>query len=269
MDTSKKHDAWSDGSSYELYMGRWSRKIAVEFLKWLDKPVDLDWLEVGCGSGALTSAILKNASPTTLDAIDPSEGFVESTKRSVSDSRISVNIGTSEKLQFDNSSKDIVVSGLVLNFIDDKEKALAEMMRVARSTGTVAFYVWDYPGAGVEFMRYFWNAAVECDPEAKNFTEGARFSYCNEKDLLTIAKKAGLVNLKSTALEVLSVFNSFDDLWEPFTLGVGPAPGYCANLPSEQRDRIRETLYSHLPIQVDGSIQLKLRAWAISGNIDG
>jgi ubiquinone/menaquinone biosynthesis C-methylase UbiE len=267
MDKSNKHDAWNDGASYESYMGRWSRKIAVEFLRWLDMSARLDWLEVGCGSGALTSTILTRTSPNTVHAIDPSEGFVEATNRSISDARLSVAVGKGDDLRFSDASMDIVVSGLVLNFIDNKEEALAEMVRVAKPSGKIAFYVWDYPGAGVEFMRYFWKAAVECDPEAEKYTEGQRFSYCNERDLLAIAGDAGLLRLKSTALEVASIFTSFDDYWQPFTLGVGPAPGYCAKLPEAQREKIRESLRSQLPIMEDGSIHLKLKAWAISGDV--
>ncbi len=261
----EQHDAWNDGSSYENYMGRWSRLIANRFIEWIDQAPNQDWMEVGCGSGALTSTILDQTNPRSVLAIDPSEGFVNTTLSNASDSRLSAKVGDGTSLGADDSSKDAVVSGLVLNFIPDQHKALSEMRRVSRPGGCVAFYVWDYPGAGVEFMRHFWNAAIEVDPEAVKFTEGTRFAYCNEDDLRTLAENAGLSNLKSRAIEVPSVFRSFDDYWLPFTLGVGPAPGYCANLPAAQREQIRAKLEADLPIAADGSIELNLRAWAISG----
>lgn len=265
MDASKRHDVWNDGTSYEAYMGRWSRRIAVQFVHWLDRPAALDWLEVGCGSGALTAAILSDGDPATLESIDSSEGFVETTRRNCTDSRLTVKCGDGEQLDVDDACKDVVVSGLVLNFIENRSKALAEMRRVARPDGTVGFYVWDYPGAGVEFMRHFWSAAIACDPEAGRFTEGSRFSFCTEVGLLELADGASLTRLRSTTIEVESLFASFDDFWHPFTLGVGPAPGYCASLSDDHRDRLRQTLVEQLPIQADGSIPLKLRAWAIAG----
>lgn len=246
-------------------MGRWSRKIAEEFIQWLDMPSELDWMEVGCGSGALTSSILSVANPRRLDSIDPSEGFVKTTVENVSDERLFVSIGHSEHLKNPNDSKDAVVSGLVLNFVESRDRSLAEMLRVAKPGGKVAFYVWDYPGAGVEFMRHFWNAATQCDPNAQQFTEGKRFSWCNENELMAISNSAGLRNLTSRAVEVRSEFESFEDYWQPFTMGVGPAPGYCSNLSTEKQNEIRSVLQQELPISKDGSIKLNLRAWAIAG----
>lgn len=267
METSKKHDAWSNGSSYESYMGRWSRRIAAEFVDWLDKPPELDWLEIGCGSGALTSQILSIANPRRLDSVDPSEGFVQTTTENIVDDRLFVSVGNSEHLEFPDASKSVVVSGLVLNFIENRDLALSEMMRIVKPGGTVAFYVWDYPDAGVEFMRHFWSAAIQCDPDAIQFTEGKRFSWCNEGELKSIATNAELTNITSRAIEVPSIFNSFDDYWRPFTLGVGPAPGYCANLPAQKREEIRATLEKQLPQSADGSIHLNLRAWAVAGEV--
>ena len=267
MEDSKKHDAWNDGSSYEGYMGRWSRKIAVEFVEWLNMPSELDWMEVGCGSGALTSSILSVANPRRLDSIDPSQGFVKTTVENVNDERLFASVGRSEHLEYADASKDVVVSGLVLNFVEDRDQSLAEMTRVVKPGGKVAFYVWDYPGAGVEFMRHFWNAAIQCDPNAQQFTEGKRFAWCNENELMSVCSSVGLLNPTSRAVEVPSVFDSFEDYWRPFTKGVGPAPGYCANLPADKQDEIRSTLQRQLPISEDGSIKLNLRAWAIAGEV--
>jgi SAM-dependent methyltransferase len=162
-----------------------------------------------------------------------------------------------------DQSRDSVVSALVLNFIPDKEQALKEMVRVCRPGGTVAFYIWDYPGGGVEFMGAFWQAAVSIDPEAADLAEDKRFPYCTQDGLKSLASAAGLVEIKSTPIEAPAVFKSFDDFWTPFTLGAGPAPGYCLNLEPEAREHLRSTLQNRLRNQDDGSIPMKIRAWGI------
>jgi hypothetical protein len=137
------------------------------------------------------------------------------------------------------------------------------MARVARAGATVAFYVWDYPGGGVEFMRAFWNAAVSLDPEAKDLTEDRRFPFCTREGLVQLASEAGFLSVESTAIEAPTVFRDFDDYWTPFTLGAGPAPGYCVTLDPAARERLRERLRATLPSAEDASIPLKVRAWAV------
>ena len=155
MAETSRHDAWQAGEPYDFYMGRWSRQIAPRFLDWLDAPAGLDWLEIGCGTGALSSAILAQCEPKSLLAIDPSEGFLKKARENVPDARARFQVGDAQALPADTASMDVIVSSLVLNFVPDREKALAEMKRVGRIAARVGFYVWDYPGGGVEFMRAF------------------------------------------------------------------------------------------------------------------
>ena len=263
MIENSRHDAWNAGDSYDAYMGRWSRQISAKFLDWLGLPKQLEWLEVGCGTGALSESILSKCEPVSLLGIEQSEGFVTTARNNVADSRVEFKVGDAQDLALPEQSRDSVVSALVLNFIPDKEKALDEMIRVCRSGGTVAFYVWDYPGGGVEFMRAFWQAAISLNPEAADLAENKRFPYCTQVGLENLAFAAGLVDIKSTPLEAPAVFKSFDDFWHPFTLGAGPAPGYCMNLEPEAREQLRSTLLDRLPIQVDGTIPMKIRAWGI------
>lgn len=263
MDETSRHDAWQAGESYDLYMGRWSRRIAPRFLEWLKPSHHLDWVEVGCGTGALSAAIISACNPKSLLSIDPSEGFLAQAGRNVTDRRVSFRMGDARALPADDESADVVVSGLVLNFVADRNKALHEMARVARAGATVAFYVWDYPGGGVEFMRAFWNAAVSLDPEAKDLTEDRRFPFCTREGLVQLASEAGFLSVESTAIEAPTVFRDFDDYWTPFTLGAGPAPGYCVTLDPAARERLRERLRVTLPSAEDASIPLKVRAWAV------
>jgi SAM-dependent methyltransferase len=258
-----RHDAWQAGEAYDFYMGRWSRKIAPRFLNWLDAIQGLGWLEVGCGTGALSASILAQCNPSTLVAIDPSDGFIATARSNITDERARFALGDAQDLHFATASRDVVVSGLVLNFVSDRQKALTEMKRVARSGGLIGFYVWDYAGGGVEFMRLFWDAAVSIDPAAVELTESRRFPFCTSEGLIDLAMQAGLAEVACTALEVPTLFTDFDDYWHPFTLGTGPAPGYCKSLDPALRQRLKETLNEMLPHTDAGSIPLKARAWAV------
>lgn len=263
-----RHDAWQAGDSYEFYMGRWSRRIAPLFLDLLALPRELDWLEVGCGTGALSAAILARCDPESLIAIDASEGFLAKARASVPDQRVEFRQGDAQALGLESASRDAVVSALMLNFVPDRVKALAEMKRVARPGGTVAFYVWDYPGRGLEFLRAFWTEAARLDPKAGDLTEDRRFPFCTPDGLLELARQAGLPGAACEAIEAPTVFSDFDDYWRPFTLGAGPAPGYVASLPEDARERLKERLRESLPRQADGSIRMNARAWAVTSKAE-
>lgn len=264
VDTAR-HDAWQAGDKYEQYMGRWSRRVAPRFLDWIAAPRQARWLEVGCGTGALTEAVVSGHDPACVVAIDPSAGFLETARRQLPDPRVTFRVGDAVSLEVESGSQDVVVSGLALNFVPDRAKALAEMRRAARSQATVAFYVWDYPGGGLQFLRAFWNAATSLDPEAAELTEDRRFPFCTRGGLADLATAAGLLRVETTPIEIECRFSDFDDYWRPFTLGAGPAPGYCASLSPEARERLRTRLKDTLPIETDGSITLLSRAWAVCG----
>jgi SAM-dependent methyltransferase len=263
MADTSRHDAWAAGDRYEAYMGRWSRQVAPRFVDWLGLPAGLDWLDVGCGTGALSATILARCKPGSLLAVDPSQDFVAAARAALADPRFAVQVGDAQALPVHSASVDAVVSGLVLNFVPDKAKALAEMKRVARTGATVAFHVWDYPGGGLEFVHAFWTAAAALDPAAGELSEDRRFPACTPDALTDLAASAGFARVECTAIEVPTVFRDFEDYWHPFTLGAGPAPGYCASLAPTARQRLRDRLHVSLPLQADGSIRLKARAWAV------
>jgi SAM-dependent methyltransferase len=267
MAEASRHDAWQAGDSYDAYMGRWSRRIAPRFLDWFGAPPAFDWLEVGCGTGALTEAILARAAPASLVSVDPSEGFIATARRRIADGRVTFRVGDAQALDEPDGSRDAIVSGLVLNFVPDGQRALLEMKRILRPGGRIGFYVWDYPGGGVAFMRAFWKAAVALDPAAAELAEGRRFPFCTPEGLGRLVEGAGLAVAGSTAIEEAAVFRDFDDYWHPFTLGAGPAPGYCAKLEPAARERLRQRLEADLPREADGSIRTGLRAWAIKAEL--
>jgi SAM-dependent methyltransferase len=264
---SSRHDAWQAGDAYEAYMGRWSRRIAPLFLDLLALPRELDWLEIGCGTGALSAAILARCDPESLVAIDPSENFLAKARTGVPDPRADFRQGDAQAIDVETASRDVAVSALTLNFVPDKVKALSEMKRAVRPGGTVAFYVWDYPGGGLEFLRSFWTHAAALDSKGVELTEVRRFPFCTPDGLTALAREAGLADATCEALETPTVFPDFDDYWRPFTQGAGPAPGYVASLAADARERLKERLAAALPREADGSITLQARAWAVRSKV--
>jgi SAM-dependent methyltransferase len=258
-----RHDAWQAGDSYDGYMGRWSRQIAPRFLEWLDAPDRLDWLEIGCGTGALSAAILARCNPRSLLAIDPSKEFIATACRNVSDQRAEFRVADAQSLPIETASHNVIASALALNFVPDRDRALAEMRRVARPGATIGFYVWDYPGGGLEFIHAVWQAAIALDPAAQDLSEDRRFPFCTPDGLRDLVTRAGLASVECTAIEIPTVFKDFDDYWLPFTWGAGPVPGYCASLSSDARQQLRDRLHDTLPHGDGGTIPLKARAWAV------
>lgn len=267
MPETSRHDAWQAGESYDAYMGRWSRRIAPSFLDRLQAAEGLDWLDVGCGTGALSEAILARCAPRAVTAVELSPGFLARAREIVRDPRATFLPGDAQALPVDSGAFDFVVSGLVLNFVPDRLKALQERKRAARPDGRVGFYVWDYPGGGVEFMSAFWKSASSLDPDSADLTEDRRFPFCTPQALQDLASAAGLVSICCEAIEVPTVFRDFDDYWHPFTLGAGPAPGYCMSLAPEKRERLRALLQERLPLDPGGSITLNVRAWAVTSHL--
>ncbi len=261
MSANSEFDSWSAGQNYEHYMGRWSRKVAAEFLQWLSAPAEADWLEIGCGTGALTNAILTSAAPSSILAIDQSPDFIAHAKASTYDSRADFKVATAHELPLPDSSTDVVTSALVLNFVPDKQLALREMLRVLRPGGLLSFYVWDYPGGGMGFIDVFWKAAAEVDPGAAELDENARFPFCTKVGLGQLCADVGLENVDISAIETETVFADFDAFWHPFTLGAGPAPGYCMSLPESDRLKLKDRLAANLG--TDGPVVLKARAWGV------
>lgn len=257
-------DRWASGDAYEPFIGRWSRLVAAEFVKWLNPRRGRTWLDVGCGTGALSQTILTDAEPSTVRGIDPSADFVATARRRVKDSQVEFTVGDAGSIEAPDSSYDYVVSGLVINFIPDVASAIVEMGRVARSGGRVASYVWDYSD-GMQMLRYFWDAATELDPRAADLDEGLRFDVCRPEPLADIWKESGLVEVNVVPIEVPTIFSDFDDYWNPFLGGQGPAPTYAMSLDEETRGKLRDLVRERLPIDDRGRIALAARAWAVAG----
>jgi SAM-dependent methyltransferase len=260
------HEVWAVGDAYEAYVGRWSRHVAVGFLRWLGVPARQRWLDVGCGTGALTATVLAEADPAQVVGVDTSEGFLATARARVGDARATFHAADAQSLPLPDRDFDAVVSGLALNFVPDPRRAVAEFARVARSGHVVAAYVWDY-AEGMAMMRYFWDAATALDPAAADLDEGRRFSLCRPEPLRRLWTDADLDKVTVQAIEVPTPFADFDDYWSPFLGGQGSAPGYVTTLTDGHRAALRDLLRVNLPAGMDGSIQLTARAWAVRGMV--
>jgi len=256
-------DRWLAGDAYEQYMGRWSRPLAHVFLDWLQPAPGGRWLDLGCGTGALTAAICVRCDPQSVVGCDPSEAFVAHARQSSADPRATFVVAGAGALPAVDGGFDTVVSGLVLNFVPDPAAALAGVRERLAPGGVAAVYVWDYAGE-MQFLRAFWDEAAALDPAAAMLDEGTRFPLCAPARLAAVFDAAGFVDVVTTPIEVATVFEGFDDYWTPFLHGTGPAPGYVSAQTAEQREQLRERLRARLA-PGRGRVDLRAGAWAVRG----
>lgn len=261
-------DVWIEGAAYEAYVGRWSRPVAREVVRWLGMPPGGRWLDVGCGAGALVGAVLEAGEPERVLGIDRSATFVRHARSRLTDGRATFQAGDATRLPVATGTFDAAVSGLVLNFVADPAGMAAEMARACRPHGVVALYVWDY-AEGMELIRRFWDAAVAVDPRASELDEARRFPICAPGPLRRLLEEAGLSAVEVRAVDVPTRFRDFDDLWSPFLGGQGPAPAYLGSLGPRAQADVRERLRTSLPGATGGSIDLRARAWAVRGSVPG
>jgi ubiquinone/menaquinone biosynthesis C-methylase UbiE len=261
-------DRWAAGDAYEAYMGRWSRnmgrwsrKLARAFVAWLAPDPGAHWLEVGCGTGALTAAIVELSRPASVVACDPSAPFVEHARRRCPESCSFHVTSLADSLPRRDGGFDLVVSSLALNFVPDTERALTILRDRAHPGGTVAACVWDYDG-GLEFLARFWEAVIELDPAAAELDESRRFRAWTQPALRSWFERAGLTQVTTDVIEIVTGFANFDDFWRPFLGNSGPAPSYVTSLDDERRERLRARLERSLPQE---SIELGARAFVARG----
>jgi len=258
----EKKEKWTSGDAYEIWMARWSRLLAAEFLPWLGVHAGMRWLDVCCGTGVLTQAILDNCRSASVVGVDRSPPQIEYARQHRASPQAEYQVADATALPFAEEDFDACVCGLGLNFISDSGLALREMKRVTRSGGTVAAYVWEYSGQ-TRFLREFWDAAIAVDPEAAQFDQGRRFPICTPEGLRAAFDDAIPGDVEVRPLDITTRFANFDDYWQPFLLGQGSGPTYLAARNETTRSAIRERLRASLPQNADGSIVLAARALAV------
>lgn len=251
---------WHGAAAYERYMGRWSRQLAPRFLQWLDAPPGRSWLDLGCGTGALSATILASCAPSKVTGVDPSEGFLAAARKNLP-AQVRLHRAPADRLPLADGEVDIVASALVLNFVPDAAAALREMMRVTAEGGCVAACVWDY-AQKMEMIGHYWVASAQLGMLAPGQDQGERFPICRPEAMAEAFAEAGLQQVEVAAIEIDMRFADFDDFWQPFLGGQGPAPAHAVGLPDDERARLREALRTRVPARADGSIRLQARAWA-------
>lgn len=257
-------DKWTSGADYDQWMGRWSRLVAEEFLAWLGLNPNLSWLDVCCGSGVLTEAIVERCAPARVAGIDASPDQIRFARSRRGRPAVDFEIGDALNLPFAADSFDIAVCGLGLNYVPEPERAVREMRRVLVPKGIVAAYVWDF-AEGARFLREFWDAAAAADRGALTHDQARRFPWCNRSELQELFERAGMKEVEAVALSITTRFTNFDDYWQPLLTGQGSAPNYLASRSARTRDAIRERLGRSLPTDSEGAIELPARAWAVRG----
>lgn len=251
-------------TGYEQFMGRWSRLLAPEFVKFAGVKDGMRVLDVGTGTGALASAVETTLPASEVVGIDPSAGFIDYARRSTKSRRSSFEVGDAQALRFADASFDQTMSLLVINFIPDHDKAIGEMRRVTRPGGVVSACVWDYD-AGMEMLRFFWDEVVALDPTMTARDE-RNMKLTRAGQLGALWKKAGLLNAEEMPLVIEQKFSSFDDYWRPYLNGVGPAGAYAVSLGDPQRRELEARMRTRLlGNRQDGAFTLRARAWCVRG----
>lgn len=229
------------GATYDSFMGRYSRVLGPVFADAAGVRRGHTAVDVGCGPGALTAVLVERLGADAVAACDPSVQFV--TDCAVRHPGIRIEHGRAEAIPFATGHFDHALAQLVLHFVSDPDAATGELMRVVRPGGRVSACVWDFDG-GMEMLRCFWDAALEIDPAAPDEAGTMRFGRAGE--IAQLFESAGMVEVAESTLRVSSSYRSFDELWNGFLAGVGPAGSYCVSLPDDDRRRLRTALFRRL-----------------------
>lgn len=245
---------------YDLFMGRYSSPLASRFVDFTRVRPGHHALDVGSGPGALTTELVRRLGAAAVAAVDPAEAFVTAVRARCPG--VQVRQGVAEQLPFEDRSFDVALAQLVVHFMTDPVAGLREMARVTRPDGTVAACVWDYANGGAP-LSLFWDVARELDPHV---ADESRLAGVRPGHLAELLDEAGLGQIEEGLLSVEVIHRTFDEWWQPFTLGVGPAGSYVARLDPERTARLRERCRARLG---NGPFTVSAGAWAARGDRQG
>lgn len=254
----------ASADAYDRLIGRYGARLATALIDYAEIEPGMRTLDVGCGPGALTKELAERLGAERVFATDPSEPFAEACRSRLPG--VEVAVAAAEELPYPDDSLDAALSQLVVNFMQDPEAGVREMARVVRPGGAVASCVWDYAGE-MTLLRTFWDAAREVEPErAAAADEGVVMPWCREGELAELFRRARLADVEFRPLVVSAGYADFEDVWTPFTTGVGPSGSFCASLEPDRRDALRDALRRRLGAG-DEPFELGARAWAARGTV--
>jgi SAM-dependent methyltransferase len=252
--------SFTDGAAYERLMGRWSQRVATPFLDWLDVGLGLDWIDVGCGNGAFTEMVQRHAAPRRLVGVDPSPQQIAHAAERV---RGDFALGDAQSLTQADDSFDVAAMALVISFIPDPAKALAEMVRVVRPGGLVAAYMWDMPGGGVPL----WPIYRACAKLGHGGQVPPHAALSALEPMHALWVDGGLTRVQSQRIDIMVEFADFDDFWASNSIPIGPQGQLLAGLSPAQTDELKALLRQMLPPAADGSIRYPAFASAVKGQV--
>lgn len=242
---------------YDRFMGRYAPTLAVALADAAGVRFGMRVADVGCGPGGVTGELVARVGAANVAAIDPAPQFAAACR--ARNPGADVRDGVAEEMPWADGEFDATLSSLVIGFMRDPDQGVREMMRITRPGGVVAVCMWDIAGGGMTMLRIFWAAAREVDPDAygERMMAGTVMG-----DIVQRFERAGLDDVTGSALTASADYEGFDDFWEPFTFGVGPAGEYLRSLPDDRRAIVREACRTVLP---DGPFTLEARAWCARG----
>jgi SAM-dependent methyltransferase len=253
-------------AGYEHFMGRWSRQLAPVYIAFARVKNGDRILDVGTGTGSLAAALEATMPASEIVGVDPSEGFIAYAQKNAKSTRAHFEVGDAQALKFSDASFDDTLALLVMNFVPDHRKAIAEMRRVTRPQGTVSACVWDYD-RGMQMLRFFWDEAVALDPAIEPKDE-RHMKLSHQGQLGDLWNEAGLINIKEEPLTIEQTYASFNDYWEPFTKGAGPGGAYVVSLSQDRRERLEAHIRKRLlGDRNDGQFKLTATAWCVRGEV--
>ena len=257
--------AWFEkpAEEYDRFVGRYTDALARSTVARAGLSEGSSALDVGCGPGALTWVLAKSLGAEHVAAVDPSEPFARACAERVPEA--DVRVASADALPFEDQSFDATLSQLVVNFLPDAPAGLREMRRVTRPGGLVVATVWDYAGE-MTMLRAYWDAAVELDAAAESLDERKRMRYSHPDELASLWADGGLIQVATEPITVSAVYEDFDDLWRPFTAGIGPAGSHCISLSEASRNELRESYRGRLG-SPQGQFELSARAWLVIGRV--
>jgi SAM-dependent methyltransferase len=249
-------------AAYDRFVGRYSYALCEALASAAGITEQSSVLDVGAGTGIGTQYLVDLAGSERVAAVEPSEPFAAALRERLP--AVDVRGASAESLPFEDDHFDAALAQLVLNFVPDPEAGAAEMRRVTRPRGVAAACVWDSPGK-MTLLRTYWDAAAAVDSErARDEDEGARMRFVREGELGELWRETGLEDVEEGEIVVSASYEDFDDLWQPFTAGVGPAGRYAVSLDDEVREALRVEYRRRLS-DSDGSFRLEARAWFVVG----